>query len=350
MNVSICSADEGQADEWDRIVDESSHGTIFHTWNWLSIAARHSGCTLHPLIGYVKNEPVGLFPLFTRRKFGMNFVFSPPPHTALIYLGPAILADNIHLQSRKEKIYSSFLDSVNDYITNEVRAHYVQIFLPPKFADPRFFTWSGYTVRPEYNYVSDVSPGAEKLYRDLPKKKRQDIARARKRGITIEMGGIEELNEMYHLMVERYREQGRAVLVPKEYLFEIYATFPDNILIFIAKYEHEIVSGVIDVLNRGSLLSWIGNPRPLKSISPSPNDLLQWEEIQYCCDHGLTSYVTMGAAGNERLHTYYSEKLNPKLDIRFSAKKCSPLAGCVESVYIHAYKPTISYLKNSWPS
>jgi len=347
MNVKICRADDGDADEWNRIADESPQGTIFHTWNWLKIAEKYSGFVLHPLIGYVKNDPVGLFPLFTRKRFGLNFVFSPPPHTALLYLGPALLSDTIPLQSRREMINSSFLDGVNDYINQELRAQYVQAFLPPKFSDPRPFTWSGYTVKPEYNYVSDLSPGAESLYQSLPKKKKQDIQRAQRRGITVEMGGKEELNAIYELMVERYREQGKSVLVPREYLFEILGTYPENLKIFVTYHEGEIVTGLIDIQDKDSLLSWIGNPKPLKSISPSPNDLLQWVEIQYCCQEGITSYVTMGAAGNERLHTYYSSKFNPHLDVRFSVKKCSPFMGCLESAYVNAGKPVKSFLKKS---
>ena len=281
------------------------------------------------------------------RRYGLTFVFSPPPHTALLYLGPALLSANIPLQSRREKINSSFLNGVNEYISQELRAHYVLVFLPPKFSDPRPFAWSGYTVKPEYNYVCDLSPGAESLYQGLPKKKKQDIQRAQKRGMTVEMGGKEELNAVYELMVERYREQGRSVHVPREYLFEILDTFPENMKIFVTFYDGEIVTGLIDIIDTDSMLSWIGNPKPLVSISPSPNDLLQWAEIQYCCNEGIRSYVTMGAAGNERLHTYYSSKFNPDLDIRFSAKKCSSFVRYLESAYANTCKPAKSFLKKS---
>lgn len=346
MKVKVCRVDGEMTEEWNRIANESPHGTIFHTWDWLTIAGKHSGFTLHPLIGYVNNEPVALLPLFHRKKFGLNLVFSPPPHTALLYLGPAFLFDDMQ-QSKREHIYSSFLDGVNDYIKRELNAHYVQVFLPPKLYDPRPFTWSGYTVKPEYNYVTDLSPGADYLIQSLPKKKRQDINRAYKRGIRVEMGGKKELEAIYNLMVDRYREQGRSVLVPKEYLFDIYDIYHNQIKVFVTKYEGEIATGLIDVLYKNSLHSWIGNPKPLIEISPSPNDLLLWEEIQYCCEHGFSSYVTMGAAGNERLHTYYSSKFNPDLEIRFSAKKCSSIIGCIEATYAGAYKPAKSYIKKS---
>jgi len=350
MDVKLCRVEEEKADEWNRIVDASPHGTIFHTWNWVKIAGKHSGCTLHPLIGYVKNEPVGLIPLFHRKKFGINFVLSPPPHLALLYLGPVLLFDSIELQSKRERIYSSFLQCVNDYIQQELKGQYVQIFLPPKLSDPRPFTWSGYTVKPEYNYVSDLSPGAEELYQRLPKKKRQDINRAQRRGITVDMGGKEELNAIYDLMVRRYNEQGRFVQVPKEYLSEIHDTYPDHLKVFVTKYDGEIVTGLINIQYKDSLFSWIGNPKPLEPISPSPNELIQWKEIQYCCEQGLTRYVTMGAAGNQRLHTYYSSKFNPDLDVRFSAKKSSPFVGGIESIFSNVYKPLLASWRRHGPS
>ncbi len=347
MNIELCNVNTENIDEWNRMVNESPHGTIFHSWNWLTIAAKHSGYTLHPLIGYEKDKPVALFPLFHKKKFGLNFVFSPPPHSALLYLGPVFLFDEKLHQNGRENIYESFVDGINDYIKQELHAQYVQIMLPPKLHDPRPFAWSGYTVKPEYNYVTDLSQGSDYLMKNLPKKKRQDINRAYKRGITVELGEKEELEAIYNLMVERYKEQGRAVLVPKEYLLEIYDKYSDQMKIFVTKYEDEIVTGLIDVHYKNSLFSWIGNPKPSIPISPSPNDLLLWEEVLYACEHGFTSYVTMGAAGNQRLHSYSSSKYNPKLDVRFSAKKRSLIVGWAESAYINVLKPVKSYIKRS---
>lgn len=348
MNVKICRVGADRTDEWNRIAKESPHGTIFHSWDWLAIAARYSGCTLHPLIGYNKGEAVGIFPLFSMKRFGLNFVFSPPPHTALLYLGPALLSDIISMQSKKEKMYSSFQEGVNTYLEQELRPHYVQIYLAPNYSDPRFFAWSGYAVKPEYNYVSDLTEGPEELFQHLPKKRRNAIRQAQRRGMTVEMGGRKELEVIYHLMVERYREQGMAVQVPQDYLIEILETYPENLKIFVTYYEGEIVTGLIDIHYKDALLSWIGNPKPSKPISPSPNDLIQWEEIQYCSKMGITSYVQIGTAGNERLHSYYSTKFNPRLDVRFSAKKSSVFMGCIESAYTHAYKPALSHVKKSW--
>jgi len=345
MNVKIFNVDKNSAGEWNQIVNESSHGTIFHTWDWLNIANSQSGFTMHPLMGYVNDEPIGIFPLFHKKIFGINLVLSPVPHRAIIYLGPVLLFDKFQLQSKRENVYIAFMDAVNEYIMQELKAKYVQISLPPKLSDPRPFAWSGYTVKPEYNYDIDLSMGAENLFLSLPKNKRGDIKRAQLRGMTVEIGGKDELETVYSLMVDRYSQQGRSVHVPLDYLLGIYDAYAGNMKIFTSKYEDEIVSGSIDIQYKDTLFCWIGNPKPKKKLSPSPNELIQWEEIQYCCDNGLTSYVTMGTAGNERLRKYYSSKFNPNLDIRFSAKKCSSLLGCVESMYNDIYKPAISSIK-----
>ena len=36
MSVELNIVSEKDAEEWDRLVDSSPHGTIFHTWKWPS--------------------------------------------------------------------------------------------------------------------------------------------------------------------------------------------------------------------------------------------------------------------------------------------------------------------------
>ena len=83
------------------------------------------------------------------------------------------------------------------------------------------------------------------------------------------------------------------------------------------------MSGSIDFQYRDTHYSWIGNPKPKNPISPSPNDLLIWESVRYAYEHGFRYYVTMNAAGDKRLHSYYASKFNPELKAHFSVKKNS---------------------------
>ncbi len=117
--------------------------------------------------------------------------------------------------------------------------------------------------------------------------------------------------------------------------------------IFVAKVDGEIVTGSIDLQYRDTHYSWIGNPKPKKPISPSPNDLLIWESVRYAHEQGFRYYVTMNAAGDKRLHSYYASKFDPELKAHFSVKKNSFLAGILETGYSDLIKPLKRRIKEN---
>ena len=346
MAIELKIADEKEVEEWDKLVDSSPHGTIFHTWKWLRIAEKHTNSKLYPIIGYKGTTPVGIFPLFYQKKVFLKIVFSPPPHAAILYLGPVLVDYDNRKQSKKETNFIDFQRQVDKFITEKLKANYISISLPPGLSDPRPFKWAGYEVEPAYDYVMDLSNGVEYIWqKNYEKKLRQNIERARRRGIYIEKGGKEELGVIHGLMEDRYAEQDKMVTVPKDYLLELYDSFYENIKIFVAKYEGEIVTGMIDVYYKDKVVSWIGNPRPRVKMSPSPNDLLNWEAMKYACEHGFKYYETIGAAGNERLHSYYS-KYNPELLMRFSAKKYSSFIPRLMEIVYSKTKPVYQKIKS----
>lgn len=348
MTIEIKIASEKEAEEWDKLVDSSPHGTIFHTWKWLKIAEKHTNSKLYPIIGYKGTTPIGIFPLFYQKKVFLKMVFSPPPHTAIPSLGPALVDYDKLKQSKKETNFVEFQKQVDEFINEELKANYIYSSLSPGLLDPRPFKWTGYEVEPAYGYIMDLSNGVEYLWqKNCDRKLRQDIDRARRREISVEEGGKEELEVIYGLMVDRYAEQDRIVTVPKDYLLELYDSFSGSLKIFVAKYEGEIVTGLIDVYYKDGIASWVGNPRPRVKMSPSPNDLLNWEAIKYACEHGFKYYETIGAAGDERLHGYYS-KFNPELLVQFSVKRYSYIAKGLETSYVKILKPMSARFRLSW--
>jgi hypothetical protein len=206
--------------------------------------------------------------------------------------------------------------------------------------------WSGYSVRLSYDYVTDLSIGPDSLLLKLDKKQRQNLNRARKRGITVEIGGKKEYERILDLMGIRYAQQGKIVTASRDYYLDIYDAYKQNLKIFVAKIDGEVVSGNIDFQYRNGHYSWIGNPRPKTPISPSPNDLLIWESVLYAHQQGCRYYITMNAAGNKRYHSYYASKFDPELKIHFSMKKNSYLTGIIEKVYTNIAKPLDGFVKS----
>jgi len=339
MTVEIRIANSDDIENWNTIISQSPHGTLFHQWNWLKITEKHTNTKLYPLMGIKGGIPVGVFPLFFQKKGTFGMVFSPPPHAALFYLGPVMTGFDTLKQEKKENIFIDFQNSVENFIINNLHAQYISISLPPALQDPRPFTWSGYSFEPHYDYVIDLSIGLDSLLKSLSLKQRQNLNRAQKRGITVELGGTTEYQRILDLMDFRYTQQSMNNMISRKYLLDIYDAYKGNIKIFVAKINGEIVTGSIDLQYRDTYYSWIGNPKPKNRIAPSPNDLIIWGSVRYAYEQGFRYYVTMNAAGDKRLHTYYASKFDPELKVHFSVKKNSYHMGVLEKGYTAIIKP-----------
>ena len=333
MNIDIKISDER---EWKKLEKNPQYGTIFHTWEWLKIAERHTDMKLYPIIGMKGTTVVGIYPIFLHKRL-LRSVFSPPPWIAVPYLGPVILEYEKLKQDKKESIFIAFQRSVDEFIREEMRAHYSLIKTAPGILDARPLKWNGYTVEPLYNYVMDLRKGADFIFKNFKKNLRQNINRAKRRGISVEEGSKEELEWIYETIVTRYEEQNRKTSFSKGYLIDLFNTFhPQNMKIFVAKYNGELISGAIKICYKNKLLSWIGHAKT--EFRGIPNDLLQWEAIKWAVMHGLEHYELIGA-NTERLSRYKS-KYNPGLSICFSAKKyLSSAAKLGESAYFNILKP-----------
>ena len=252
MTIEVKIAKKEFAEEWDRIVNESLHGSIFHTWKWLEIVEKHTGCKLYPLVGYKGEEIIGIFPIFYKKKFGIKMVFSPPPYTAMSYLGPAML--NYEKIKEDKKLYnlSEFHKGVDEFIFSKLKANYVLVNLSPKLIDCRPLMWTKYCIEPIFHYMLDLTKGSEYVWSRFKKGLRENVKTARKRGVYFEEGGKEDLLLIYELLLDRYREQKRAVYISKEYLLDLYDNYyPNNLRIFVAKYK------VLNITWRGFRVSWL---------------------------------------------------------------------------------------------
>ena len=346
MTVEIRIAQNDDAKEWDSIISHSPHGTLFHQWEWLKITEKHTRSQLYPLIGLKGSTPIGVFPLFFQKKGPIRMVFSPPPHAALFYLGPVLVEDDMLKQQKREFNYIEFQKSVDTFIKNDLKAHYISISLSPALQDPRPFGWSGYSVELNFDYSVDLSHSYDYLLQRLDKKQRQNLNRAKKRGITAEVGGKKECKKILDLMDIRYAQQGKNIMESKEYFSDIYDVYKENINIFVAKVDGEIVTGSIDLKYRDTNYSWIGNPKPNKPMAPSPNDLLICESVRIVQEQGFKYYITMSAAGDKRLHSYYASKFDPILKAHFAVKKNTYLAGIFEKGYTQIMKPLDGRIKH----
>ncbi len=238
------------------------------------------------------------------------------------------------------------MESVENFISEDLHAQYISISLSPALQDSRPFIWSGYTIVPNYDYSVDLSPGIDTLYKNLDYNKRTGIKKAKEKGMEVKNGTKKDYEVILDLLNIRYAEQGKHITTSRDYFLDIFDNYKDYLKIFMVTLDEVGVTGVICVQYRDTLYGWVGNPKPINRISPSPNHLLFWETIRYASEHGFRYYVSMSAAGDKRLHEYYAARFDPELRIRYAAIKSSVLTGMLEKGYTKALKPMIGTMKN----
>lgn len=342
MEIELKIAQENDAQLWDRIVDSSPQGTLFHTWKWLKIAEKYTDTKLYPILGLKGTVVIGILPIFHMKKYGISSAFSPPPSTAIPYMGPVIEKYENYKQSKKESMDKNFQRSVDSYLFSGLNCGFITLSLTSSH-DPRPYKWAGYQLDPIFDYHIDINQNITSIWQNMDANLKGHIKRTEKNGISIENGSKNDLIDIYHSLERRYLEQKRPATVSKDYLIALYDTFsPTNLKVFVAKQNGNTVGGIVTLLFKDRVLYWIGGAKP-PSANFSPNDLAQWEAIKFANSQGYKIYEEIGA-GTERL-SEFKAKYNPKLVHRYSVKKYSSFFYvCAEKGYSHVLKGIIGKL------
>ena len=334
MTIELKIASEKDAEKWDKLVDSSPNGTIFHTWKWLRIAENYSRAKLYPLICSKNGIPMGIIPLFHRSKAFFHLVFSPPPNVDIPFLGPLVIS----AENPQNELYPEFVRAVHDFTYDKLNPNYLSMTLPPGQNDLRQYIRSGYLIDPHFNYLFDLDLGKKELWQNLKKQTRKNINKAKKR-LEVVDGNIKDLHFIFSQLEGRYKEQKRGLKSSLGYLEEVYSTFGGDIQILKAEMEGEIIAGLVNIIYKDKIYSWIGNAKTnLSNIYP--NDLLIWASIEYGCENGFKTFYEIGAR-DPRLARYKSN-FNPALIVNFSVKKSSLLFRVAESIYARYLRNYIS--------
>jgi len=317
MSITIQTADEQHRKEWDDVVESSSHGTLFHTWKWLNIVQRHTNSEFLPLVAYKGTQLIAIYPVFIQKKGIFKLAFSPPSQSYLLYLGPVIREYDTMKQDKKESLLVDLQEAVNTYLFSERDCKYIRIRSSPGIYDSRFFTWTGFSVEPQYTYRINLSGGIDAVWASFDRKLRVDINKAIREKVEVRQGDYEDLLAISELLSQRFREQGFKTNEYRDYLTDLYNEFhPENFKIFIAYHNGQRAGGMISLCFKQIMYLWIGVPKS-KIPGLSPNDLVQWEAIQWASENGYTFYEEMD--GGDRRLRGFKAKYNPELVIWYTA-------------------------------
>jgi hypothetical protein len=326
--------DRTQSEVWNTIISQSKNGTLFHTWEWLKIAEKHSDARLIPLVFFDADDdkPFGAIPLFFMKKLGLKMVFSPPP-TSSITLGPVLL-EKEYKQHKFEMAYLDFQQQIDRYIKN-LGANYTSIMTGPGLLDIRPFSWAHYVVNPSYTYIMDLSQGEKVLWSHLSSSLRPEINQTRKKGVQIIKSNFDKKQVsdlVYNSLAERYNKQNRRYALKKAYLDDLLEQFGDSgIRILAAEYNGKMLGAQLFCVYRDTVTLWAGFVRP-ESNDLEINGLMLWEMITDSIKGGYRWLENMGA--NTQHLCSYKSKFDPSTEICFEMKKTDFWGGLAEKAYL----------------
>lgn len=304
------TADQTGLESWDDIVARSPTGTVFHRLAALETIAAHADATLHPLVGYKGQEPVGVFPVFELRWGPFTTAFSPPPGMGLTELGPAMVEQSGMKTRRMEKRTRRFLEAAVEWVEHTIDPSFSHFQTHPEFVDHRPFSWMGFDVTPRYTYVVDLHQDREEVLSSFSSDARRNVRDDD--GVTIREAPDDGVGQIVEHLNRRHAEQGMSFPVSADFARDLRDELPaDAFRTYVCTVDGEYVSGMLTLADERTVYRWQGGARPTREVDAPVNDLLDWRIIGDAIDRGKTRYDMLGA--NTKDLCEYKSKFGPEL-------------------------------------
>ena len=155
-------------------------------------------------------------------------------------------------------------------------------------------------MHPELGWILDIQPDNEELLKNMRKTTRYCIRKAEKDGVTISSGSEPEDIEKFWKVYQATVDRQHFTPFSKKYLqSEISAFRPDQILLFFAHYNNEIVATAIIVFYGGSAFYHHGASVHTYPKITAPY-LLQWHIIQEAKRRNCHAYNFWGVVHEDQ--------------------------------------------------
>lgn len=333
MGVTIERLDDTDSETWNRFVEQSPQTRLFHQYEALSVQAEYAGAVVHPLVGYVGQEPVGLLPLFELDRGPVRMVFSPPPELRIAYLGPALLNQTGLKQRKRERRQHQFVDGCFEWIDREIDPRYGHIRVHGCYDDLRPFLWNDCDVTPSYTYHVDITPDHDDLLMAFSRDARSNIKNSRDATYSVAEGGRKAIHDIVEQVTNRYETQDIAYHVTPAFVTELATRLPDGaVRPYTLQIDGEFLGGVLALDDGETVYRWQGGVRIDVDTDIPVNDVLDWHVMIDAMERGRTTYDLVGA-DNQRINRYKA-KFNPDLVPFYSIERGSSVVTAVA----HAYK------------
>jgi len=272
---------------WDRFVETSPHGLLFHKWDFLKTVERHSKYQFLPYCVYSGEELRCIFPFFMERdRLGMIYMFSPPSlHTQIPYLGPAFDPSVQALKAiAREKIFDQVISEVCGEI-DKIAPNFVYITTVPNFIDVRFFIWKNFTAHLGFTYAIDLERSLDEIWASFNHRCRQGIKQLSAHSPEIQQ--TDDVGPLLDIWRKRFFELGIKVpLLSDSFLKELVAAFPGDLTVYNVSIDGRLATATACcVMQKERYGYWIGGVNARKDLSVQ--EYLIWEIVKQAKSDGF---------------------------------------------------------------
>jgi hypothetical protein len=140
----------------------------------------------------------------------------------------------------------------------------------------------------------DLSHGSDFLFRKFSQTTRNEIRRAIKYGVSVDIATKHEDISSYYTV---YLDWSRRKCLPfvGEDEFQSMFSLTQNRRLFLARHDGQIVAGAVLRFFYGGVAEYAANSSLERALQLHANHLLQWRAIEWACAEGMTRYSLGGA-------------------------------------------------------
>lgn len=325
-SIELCTSDQ----EWDWLCERADQSTVFHQSTVLAVLETYADATLHRLVGYKGQEPVGLFPVFELRRAGVTAVFSPPPQLGVSFLGPLSITDDQLKQRKRERRGKRFVDACLSWIEDRIDPRYIRICTVPEYEDVRPFVWADYDVSPQFTYEIDLTRDREAIKRSFSRTPRRNVEDELEVDFRISVGGTDDIRFVHEQIRARYEAQDKTYTVPPEFLVDLYDETPEvTVQPYVGRLDGDPIGGLLTFRDGDTVYFAQGGGKPLVDVPC--NDRLHWRVMTDAKADGCIAYDLHGA--NTPRICEYKSKFNPDLRAYYEIESGTPLLTVASKVY-----------------
>jgi len=272
-----------EAGELRQFLADAPLATPFHSLEWNAALSSEYG--LAPTLTTARSggQVVGcnFFYAFSQGP-GLRTVWSPPRMYEAVYGGPVCLPG-----------YESSLRQMLEHQERLSRGHTSYLVTPPGF-DSRVLSGSGYSVREAKTVLLDLSGTQDDLWGKIGPTRRNDVRRAEKKGVEVEVGDPSGLGDYHRMLCDTLARSGKAPLRPSFFVALLAALLSLRAATFLlARVEGRLVAGAIMLHSGNRTFYWSGASSD-EGRGAAANVLVQWMALLDARERGSSSYDFLG--------------------------------------------------------